>query len=486
MISKSVDICGSNKNEHFDVMRNADGTVDVSVFRGRDHTLSNPLYYRRFFPEETKEVRLYGLQGDDSFQINGDVRKSILVRLVPGSGSNQIVDSSEVRSVARKTRVYAMDDSAEIVGSSEIRSVHIPYPEAYRYDRTRFAYDTYFPLIYLYASSGNGISVGGGVMFTRQSYDKPGYSSKHGVMGQASTFGNFKLEYTGQLRHVVGTWDLAYGTSIDKHYRFNYFFGTGNGTVIDRDLIGTNYYTLQFSSLEIYGGLSRSFWERSKVEGIFTLLGSGKENEENNIFEPGAFPDVAGNDRLRIAKVHVACDIDFRDRVNLPQRGMRFSCLGLLGRALNNDDVTYSNVKATLEYFVTMKPLTLGLKVGGAAHQGFTPFFDLYYLGQNKHLRGFRQNRFTGKKLAFANTDLRIHILDSPKSLIPFKIGIVLFADAGRIFESAETANDPGWHVGYGAGFYFVPLRERFAIQISAGFSDEESGLIRFGLGKSF
>jgi outer membrane protein assembly factor BamA len=133
-----------------------------------------------------------------------------------------------------------------------------------------------------------------------------------------------------------------------------------------------------------------------------------------------------------------------------------------------------------------MKPLTLGLKVGGAAHQGFTPFFDLYYLGQNKHLRGFRQNRFTGKKLAFANTDLRIHILDSPKSLIPFKIGIVLFADAGRIFESAETANDPGWHVGYGAGFYFVPLRERFAIQISAGFSDEESGLIRFGLGKSF
>jgi outer membrane protein assembly factor BamA len=305
-------------------------------------------------------------------------------------------------------------------------------------------------------------------------------------MIQTSTLGNFKFEYNGQLRHVVGTWDLSYGTSIDKHYRFNYFFGTGNNTVIDKDLIGTDYYTLQFSSLQFYGGLSRSFWERSTVEGIVTLLGSGGEREEQNIFEPGAFPDVSGNERLRIAKVHVACDVDFRDRVHLPQRGMRFTCLGLLGRALNDDDVTYSNAKATLEYFVTLKPVTLGLKVGGAAHQGFTPFFDLNYLGQNTHLRGFRQNRFTGKSLAFMNSDLRIHILDSPKSLIPFKIGLVLFADAGRIIERVQEANDPGWHLGYGAGFYFVPLRERFAIQISAGFSDEESGLIRFGLGKSF
>jgi hemolysin activation/secretion protein len=139
-----------------------------------------------------------------------------------------------------------------------------------------------------------------------------------------------------------------------------------------------------------------------------------------------------------------------------------------------------------LEYFVSVKPVTLGIKVGGAQHHGQTPFYDLHYLGQRTDLRGFRQNRFTGENLAFLNTDLRIQLIDNPRALIPYKFGITLFFDSGRVFEAIEAPDDPGWHQGYGAGIFFVPLRERFTLQLSLGFSNEESGLLRFGFGQAF
>jgi outer membrane protein assembly factor BamA len=164
---------------------------------------------------------------------------------------------------------------------------------------------------------------------------------------------------------------------------------------------------------------------------------------------------------------------------------MRLTLEGAAAKALN-DKANYFTTKATLEYFTTLRPVTLGIKVGGAKHSGTTPFYDLYYLGQNTDLRGFRQNRFTGDALAFLNTDLRIQLIENPRALIPYKLGLTLFYDTGRVIDSVESANDPGWHQGYGAGIYFVPIRERFTIQFGLGFSDEESGLLRFGFGQPF
>ncbi len=485
ILAKQVDVPGSNKTELFEAVRNADGTMDVSMYKLRQGIKDKLFYQRRFNPDETKEVRLFGLQGDDVIHVTGDSRKSILLRIVPGAGINEVVDSSHVDRGTDATRVYSLNGTDHISGGAETKEVHIPYQEAYQYRRTAFTYNTYMPLIYVWSSSGNGIVFGGGVTFTRQSYDKPDFSAIHQVSASVSTLGNFRLGYEGKSRHVLGMWDLTYGILLDKHRRLNYFFGTGNNTVLDHDLLLDDYYTLQYSSLQVSTGLSRSFWDRSSLGFGLIFKGTGKENLDGNIFDISTYPDVAGHERLRIAKGYVACDLDFRDRVHLPQRGMRLAIEGIAAKALN-DATNYANVKASLEYFVTARPFTLGLKIGGVTHQGMTPFYDLHYLGQKSNLRGFRQNRFTGETLAFLNTDLRIQLINNPRALIPYKLGITLFFDSGRVFESLEAANDVGWHQGYGAGIYFVPLRDRFAIQLSMGFSKEESGLIRFGFGQAF
>ena len=130
------------------------------------------------------------------------------------------------------------------------------------------------------------------------------------------------------------------------------------------------------------------------------------------------------------------------------------------------------------------KPLTWSLRVGGSTSTGDIPFYKLVYLGQNNNLRGFFQNRFTGESSAFINTELRYELTEFQTPIFPLKFGLTAFYDRGRVYSDEDTSND--WHYGYGAGFYLVPLKEEISLNISVAFSDEESGLVLLGIGKSF
>lgn len=42
------------------------------------------------------------------------------------------------------------------------------------------------------------------------------------------------------------------------------------------------------------------------------------------------------------------------------------------------------------------------------------------------------------------------------------------------------------WHKGYGFGIFIIPLEESFTFDFTLGYSEEESALILFQLGKVF
>ena len=48
----------------------------------------DPYYERDFLKSETKEVRLYGLDGDDVFQITGINENGVLIRTIGGHGND--------------------------------------------------------------------------------------------------------------------------------------------------------------------------------------------------------------------------------------------------------------------------------------------------------------------------------------------------------------------------------------------------------------
>ena len=126
----------------------------------------------------------------------------------------------------------------------------------------------------------------------------------------------------------------------------------------------------------------------------------------------------------------------------------------------------------------------MGLKAGGSATSGDIPYYYRYYLGQLQHLRGYRKNRFTGDKALFLNTNVRWKLGEVRTAILPLGYGLRAFVDTGRVFESGESSET--WHTGYGFGFYLVPFEESFSINITIAFSEEESALILFSVGKTF
>ena len=482
MIARQVDVVGSVKSELFEVTRLEDGRVLVEMFKLKKGAKDKRFYSRTFDQGVTEEIRLYGLRGDDKFEINGNANTSILVRVVPGLGKDVIEDASQVAKGPKSTRVYDLNATDHVTGGPELKMVDIPHTGAYSYSRTAFKYQTYFPYGFVMFSSANGVQVAAGSNFTRHNYDKPDFSSRHAVMLRASTLGNLHFGYDGRWRHVAGQWDLTAGISFDERQRFNYFFGYGNATEIDKDLFRDRYYSLQFSNVQAEVGLIQQFWSRSHFSTSIEVMSTGGEKSDSSIFDT-VDPSTPGVDGLRTGKLRAQLDLDFRNRIHLPTRGMRLLVEGYYAELLNQRG-DYSLLSTTLEAFTTVKPFTLGIKAGAALHGGEPPYFDQYYLGQITHLRGYRENRFAGKKTVFFNSDLRIQLVDKANGLLPHKIGITLFYDVGRVDIPGESTDI--WHYGYGAGIYYVPLRERFALQLSAAFSEEESGLIRLTFGQSF
>ena len=75
-LSREVDVLGSNKHEHFRATRKDNGDVHVVVRKmTKDGDKKHVLYDRVFKHGETREIRLYGLEGKDEFEIEGETKK---------------------------------------------------------------------------------------------------------------------------------------------------------------------------------------------------------------------------------------------------------------------------------------------------------------------------------------------------------------------------------------------------------------------------
>jgi hypothetical protein len=480
MLATEVDVVGSNKKEYFKVNRNTDGLVRVTVSNlseSKDEGMYQ-FYDRTFHPDETDEIRLYGLDGADVFNISGTSPASILVRIMGGPGADKIVDTS----TGGETQIFETNKKAEIQMGDETVRMSPSDKSLYNYNRTAFAYNTYFLLPYLAYNVDEQFIFAIGIEVLTQKFGKKDFSTKHNISMKASTGETFSVGYDFRLHHLLGAWDLELGGYYANPTSFQYFYGIGNETQKDDDLFSQDFYRTRYKSFAFKAGMLYDFWKKSIFSGIIRYENNqGQMDPEGTILADTTY---FGADKVNLTEIDLRLDIDLRDDSSLPTDGMRFYLSHNNGFILNNDNSNYGKTLSFLEYFVSVHTLTLGIKTGGGGSYGDIPFYNQFHLGQNTYLRGYRNNRFTGEALAFFNSELRLQFFDVKTALVPIRVGLTGFFDTGRIFQSGEDSNK--WHMGYGFGIYLVPLESRYTLNLSAGFSEEESLLITFGLGGSF
>ncbi|MBK5271235.1 MAG: hypothetical protein JJE22_09495, partial [Bacteroidia bacterium] len=145
-ISKIVNVTGSDKKELFEITRNEDGSVLLQVYKiTKEGEQSKKMYERKFDPKITKEIRLYGMGGDDKFVTQGKGNE-IKIRMIGGIGND--VFESDASSSAGKNIVYDLNtEENRFTGNTQMRHKLSDDPAVNKYERLYYKYNLNIPFI---------------------------------------------------------------------------------------------------------------------------------------------------------------------------------------------------------------------------------------------------------------------------------------------------------------------------------------------------
>ncbi|MCB0606362.1 MAG: metallophosphoesterase [Lewinellaceae bacterium] len=492
-LARKVDILGTEKRELFSVERLPDGQTLVNIF---DITKSDKrkdiLYQRHFKPGETKEIRLYGLDGDDLFEFKGDAPKGVLVRAIGGLGQDEFIDESHVGG-GKRTIIYdAREEKNKIKPGSEARLRITGHPDLNTYDRRSNDNDYNYSII-LPAISGNpddGLELAGIGQFVTYGFKKNPYASSHQLKAQlALETGGGRIEYKGEFIDLFGTWELFLGAELQTALYASNFYGIGNTTVNPEMELEDEYNRLKERVIRFYP----AFMKKLPGQAFFTVGPTFESirverTEGRYIDQIGDSVDPEIFEGVEFGGAHLRFSFRNQDSPSFPTRGLAFQADGGWKRQFENADNQFAYLDAGLSFYQRLVPsgaLVLASRVGfeHRFNDKFA-FFQAATLGGtgiNSNFRGLRRERYSGHTAFFQNIDLRWKILTSNNRALPFSLGIYGGFDHGRVW--ADVDEPDVWHTSYGGGLYASPFD---VLTLQLGMFKSEENFWRFGFGSAF
>ncbi len=486
-LSQEVEVVGTHKHEYFKVERLNDHQTKVSVFkRKKDGEILQTLYERTFDHAITKEVRLYGLEGEDVFDLQGKARKGLRIRIIGGADQDVITDESLVSGWKKQTKVYDLKSGTSLTRSRETRSRLKDAPNINRYNRTAFKYNKLLPLISMQINVDDGLFLGTGFMYTKHGWRKEPFAQRHELKGNvAFATGAINLYYNTIFTDVLGKWDLVGDFYLQRPYAVLNYFGLGNESSFDyegndaaRDWNKpVDYYRIRYERSKSFVGIGNQIGSKGYVQLGPEHLSFEIEDdlERKFINEPESGADA---DRLKESHQFLGASAlikaDTRNHAHLPTSGVYAEAGFRNYYGLNDQSDDFSKIHAEFRFYLSTsipERITLASRTGFEHTIGDFQYFNASMLGRST-LRGYRRSRFMGETSFYQNVDLRLRLFSFRSYLLPATVGVLAFTDVGRVWLPGESSNQ--WHVSKGAGLWLAPLNQ-FVFAFNMSFTEEEN-----------
>ncbi|MGZ8544183.1 MAG: BamA/TamA family outer membrane protein, partial [Flavisolibacter sp.] len=104
-LASRVTVAGSNKDEVFRISGDKNGLV-VKAFKRENGKEGSQLYERRFLSDETREIMIYGLQGDDQFIVEETANTGIRLNFYGDKGRDSY-------HIGNRSRIWLYDSRME-------------------------------------------------------------------------------------------------------------------------------------------------------------------------------------------------------------------------------------------------------------------------------------------------------------------------------------------------------------------------------------
>lgn len=489
-LALTVDIPLSASGELIYLSYTEGGGTGLSVFNRKKNGSRGRLLYKRVFtPSLTKEIRIYGIGGDDVFHVEGNNVSKIRVRLIGGTETDSFYVNKDVKN---KRRIYIYDHPSHANIAAAGRPVKLRLSEdslVNSFNRKSFKYDRFGPMAMVNYNIDQGIQLRAGIIYEKQGFRKEPFAVKHEIWGNYSTGRNsYIINYEGQFTGIAGKNDLSVHVDSWGPNNVSNFFGLGNETAFIRDEgRGMSYYRNRYDyiktsvrlnrnltpQLRVNAGIGGEFYFSQRSDnGMRFFNDFNQSNPAEEVFADRAFAGpVAG------------LKYDTRNDASAPSSGILWNTNFTAKRQLNGD-AGYGRIESEFNVYFNLADsnLVVANRAGGGTTFGSPAFFQRMQLGGVRSLRGFHTNRFTGKSMVYHNLDLRLKLFHFTSWLLPGSVGMIGFHDMGRVWMTGEKSGK--WHHGYGGGIYIVPA-ELIVIQGAVGFSREGS-LPYISIGYSF
>ena len=486
-LSERVNIVGSNQKEFFKVTDSGEDLL-VKVFKRTNNSDSASLMYSRLFhPKLTKEIRLFGLNGNDVFQVDNQLKSNINVKMIGGKGN----DTFNVKGNLHSSIYDFTVEKNFIDKNKKSRDRTSADPEVNRYEATGYKYNIFrFPQLNIGYNIEDKLLLGIGFLHRTYGFRKEPYATQQRLSTLvALNRQSYQLRYSGEFNNVIGRSDIVVHADMVNPV-LNNFFGLGNETVID-PRHSLEYYRVRYKYVEGSVQMRQRPFNLLSISAGPTWYHYWNEYEDNKT-RILSTPSLVKLDSANVYHNKTYLGGKFNILLNnlnseiLPTRGIYWitDFTAVAGMQSTSKPLTRLTSDLTLfSSFNDPAKLVSVLKLGGGRiFSKNYEYFQALNLGQNNFLRGFRKNRFSGTALAYGSIELRIKLFDSKSYIFPGAVGLIGYDEIGRVW--VENEESKKWHNSFGGGFYFAAYNTAL-LSATVGFSREEH-IFNFSIGTKF
>lgn len=491
-LAENVNVLGTGKDDVLRATGLPNGDLHVQVFDAdKDGKADEKFYDRVFHVGETKSVVLYGLDGDDRFELLGEKSK-IKLRLIGGTDGDEVKAEGDLRGLAydEPKGMKFKGDESKIKDRRTAR-----YPELNQYNFEEYKPDYTAPIPALGFNVDDGFLIGAGFTRINHGFRPDPYATKHTFLATYSTNAFFKITYEGEYNHFFGRRkDLTLNSHFFSDGYVSNFFGIGNegsgqpeeGEIeglADDDILEYNRARRREVAVNpmfrFRGQRNRTsfsvgpFYETYDLDDDvpdFALI-NNTSSIPARIFDNQVF----GGIRARLSSNNIAIPL-------LADSGIKYDLYGQQSWNLNDDRSTAKLGGQVSVYRMLTKAINVATRITVEHNDGSPEYYQLASMGGRTTYRAARADRYRGNTMFVQNIDLRFMGFGFGQGEAPTIGGFILGLDYGRVWLDGEDSDV--WHVGYGGGVWLAPLGA--TIISLTYFQDSEDARVAFAAGWPF
>lgn len=280
------------------------------------------------------------------------------------------------------------------------------------------------------------------------------------------------IGYTANNSWMLGGMRIAHLPQYGLKYRFGTAY-TSLNLDFYRTLpgVGEQEFAFNFKTLPVFGSLTKRIGSTDFFAGLEYLY---LHNDVTPEFEFTNLPDFVREKDLKsvISSPGVVIELDKRDNVFTPNKGVYFSTDYRVNASWTGSDFEYQNYTFNLLQFYQLQDNWVSaFRIQGKMIFGDAPFFALPTID----LRGVPRSRYQGKEAYLVETEQRYDF--------SMRWSGVAFTGLAKAIPRNESFGDAQWVYNYGAGFRYLVARMfglRMGIDVAAS-NDDFGYYIIFG-----